>query len=100
MTPPGVESSTYIDSSIEINDKYPKFKIGCIVKITKYKNIFVKGYVPNWSEEGFLLKELGSFISDLNWGEIIGTFYDKELKITNQKELRVEKVKQRKGYRL
>ena len=100
MTPPGVESSTYIDSSIEINDKDPKFKTGCIVKITKYKNIFVKGYVPNWSEEGFLLKELGSFISDLNWGEIIGTFYEKELKITNQKEFRVEKVKQRKGYRL
>ena len=37
-----VKSSTYIDSSKEINDKDPKFKIGDIVGISKYKNIFAK----------------------------------------------------------
>ena len=42
-----VKSSTYIDSSKGINEKGLKFKIGNTVKISKYKNIFVKSYVPN-----------------------------------------------------
>ena len=53
MKPVDVKSSTYIDSSKKINDKDPKFKIGDIVRISKFKNIFAKGYVPNWSEEVF-----------------------------------------------
>ena len=47
MKPVGVKSSTYIDSSKEINEKDAKFKIGDIVRILKYKNIFPKGYVLN-----------------------------------------------------
>ena len=50
--------STYIDSSKEINDEDPKFKIEDIVRISKYKNIFAKGYVSNWSEEVFVIKRL------------------------------------------
>ena len=50
--------STYIDSSKEINDEDPKFKIEDIVRISKYKNIFAKGYVSNWSEEVFVTKRL------------------------------------------
>ena len=42
-----VKSSTYIDPSKGINDEDPKFKIDAIVRISKYKNIFAKGYVPN-----------------------------------------------------
>ena len=42
-----VKSSTYIDSSKEINDKDLKLKIGDIVRRSKYKNIFAKGYVSN-----------------------------------------------------
>ena len=42
-----VKSSTYLDSSKEINDEDPKFKNGDIVSISKYKNIFANGYVPN-----------------------------------------------------
>ena len=34
-----VKSNTYINSSKEINDKNPKFKIGDIVTISKHKNI-------------------------------------------------------------
>ena len=45
---------TCVDSSKEINDEDPKFKIGDIVRISKYKKIFAKGYVPNWSEKIFL----------------------------------------------
>ena len=58
MQPVDVKSSTYIDSSKEINDKDPKFKIGDIARISKCKNIFAKGYVPNWSEEVLWLKKL------------------------------------------
>ena len=47
MKPVDVKSSTYIHSCKEINDKDPKFKIGDIVRISKYKNIFAKGYVQN-----------------------------------------------------
>ena len=39
-------------------------------------------------------------ISDSNGEEIIGTFYEKELQKTNQKEFRVEKVINRKGKKL
>ena len=52
-----VKSSTYIDSSKEINKKDPKFKVGDIVRITKYKNIFAKGYVLNYPEEVFVIKK-------------------------------------------
>ena len=48
------KSSTYIDSSKKMNDEDPKFKIGDIIGISKDRNIFAKGYVPNWSEETFL----------------------------------------------
>ena len=57
MKPVNVKWSTYIDSSKEINDKDAKFKIGDIVRISKCKSIFAKGYVPNWSEEVFVIKK-------------------------------------------
>ena len=82
--PVDVKSNTYIDSSKEIN-KDPKFKINDIVRISKYKNIFAKGYTPNWSEEVFAIKKIKNtvpwtnVINDLKRGEIVGTFYEKEL---------------------
>ena len=93
-----VKPSTYIDSSKKTKDKNSKFKISDIVRISKYTNIFAKGYVPNWSEEVFVIKKVKNtvlwtyVISDLKREEIVGTFYEKELPKTNQKELRVEKV--------
>ena len=57
MKPVGVKSSTYINTSKEINDEDPKFKIGDIVRISKYKNIFAKVHVPNSSEEVFVIKK-------------------------------------------
>ena len=55
MEPVNVKSSTYTDSRKENNKKDPKFKTGEIVRISKYKNSFAKGYTPNWSEEVFAL---------------------------------------------
>ena len=58
MKPADVKTNTYIKSRKEINDKVPKFKIGDIARISKYKNIFAKGYPPNWSEEVFIIKKV------------------------------------------
>ena len=58
MKPADVKWNTYIDPSKKTN-KDPKFKIGDIVKISKYKNIFAKGYyTPNWSEDVFVIKKV------------------------------------------
>ena len=58
MKPVDVNSSTYIDFDKKNNKKNPKFKIGDHVKISKYKNIFAKGYILNWPEEVFVIKKL------------------------------------------
>ena len=49
MKPADVKDNTYTDFKKEVNDKDPRFKVGDYVKISKYKNIFAKGYTPNWS---------------------------------------------------
>ena len=46
-----VKSSSYTDYSFDSNAKHAKFKVGNRVRISKYKNIWAKGYAPNWSEE-------------------------------------------------
>ena len=93
-----VTDNTYIDFKKEINDKEPKFKVGAYVRISKYKNIFAKGYTPNWSEDIFVISKIKNtvpwtyVINYLNGEEIIGTFYEKELQGTNQNEFRTDKI--------
>ena len=73
------------------------------MRISKYKNIFAKGYTLNWSEDVSVVSKIKNKVSwiyvinDLNGEEITGTFYEKELQKTNQKEFRIEKVIKRKG---
>ena len=50
MKPIDVKDNTYTDFKKVVSNKYPKFKVGDHVRISKYKNIFAKGYTPNWSE--------------------------------------------------
>ena len=50
MKPIDVTDNTYIYSSKDVNDKDPKFQVGDHVGISKYRNIFTKGYTPNLSE--------------------------------------------------
>ena len=72
----------YID---EHNEKRSRFKLGDRVRISKFKNIFAKGYTPNWSKEIFIVNKINDTIphtyniKDLNDEEIIGSFYDREL---------------------
>ena len=75
----------YID---EYNEKDSKFKVGDRVRISRYKNIFAKGYAPNWNSEIFIVHKINDTVpytynlKDLNDEEIIGSFYDKELQKT------------------
>ena len=70
----------YID---EHNEKDSKFKVGDRVRISRYKNVFAKGYAPNWSSEIFIVDKINDTVpytynlKDLNDEEIIGSFYDK-----------------------
>ena len=105
MKPVDVKDNTYIDFEKEVNDKDPKFEVGDHVRISKYKNIFAKGYMPNWFEV-FIIKKVKNtvpwtyIINDLNGEEITGSFYEKELQKTNQKEFTIEKVLKRTGDKL
>ena len=74
VKPVDAKSNTYIGSTKEINNKNPKFKIGDIVKVSKYKNYFYK--------------------------RLQKTFYENELQKINQKEFRVEKEIKRKSNKL
>ena len=95
IKPIDLTSDSYAEYNEDFNKKGPKFKINDHVRISKYKNIFVKGYVSNWSEEVFIVNEIKNIvpwtytINDLNGEKVIGTFYEKELQKTNQKEFRI-----------
>ena len=84
MKPVDVKDNTYIDFGKEVNDNDPKFKVGDRVRVSKYKNIFAKGYTPNWSEKIFVIKEIKNtvpwnyVINDLNDDKIIRTFYEND----------------------
>ena len=101
MKPIDVKANTYIDFEKIDKDKDPKFNVGDYVRISKYKNIFAKRYMPNWSEKVFIISKIKNtvpwtyVINDLNDEEIIGTFYEKKLQKTDQKEFRIEKVLKR-----
>ena len=72
MKPVDVKDNTYINFKKEVDNKYPKFKVGDHVRISKCKNIFAKGCTPNWSEKGFVIKKVKNtvpwtfVINDLN----------------------------------
>ena len=75
----------YIDKH---NEKSARYNVGDRVRISKFKNIFAKGYTPNWSREIFLVNKTNDTVpctynlKDLNEEEIIGSFYDRELQKT------------------
>ena len=85
MKPVDIKDDTYIAFEKEVNDTDLKFKVSDHVRISKYKNIFAKGYTPNCSEETFVISKIKNtvpwtyVINDLNGEKIIGTFYEKVL---------------------
>ena len=75
----------YIDDIIKKN---ARFNVGDRVRISKFKNIFAKGYIPNWRREIFIINKINDAVpytynlKDLNDEEIIGSFYNRELQKT------------------
>jgi hypothetical protein len=67
-----------------------KYKIGDTVRISKYKNVFQKGYLRNWTEEIFTITQqypthpVTYGLSDLTGEEIKGKFYEPELQKVNK----------------
>ena len=72
-----------LTEKIENNPKAPKFNFKDRVWITKYKDIFNKGYTENWSREIFIIDSVLKTLlwtyelKDLNREKIIGSFYGK-----------------------
>ena len=101
MKPVNVKDNTYFDFKKEVSDKNPKFKVGDQVRISKYKNIFAKGYMPNWSEEIFII---GKIKNTVLWAYVINdlvvTFYENKLQKNDQKEFSIEKVLKKKCHKL
>ena len=83
VKPIDVTDDSYAEYSEDLNEKGPTFKVNDHVRISKYKNIFAKGYVPNRSEEVFIVTEIKNrvpwtyTITDLNGEKVIGIFYEK-----------------------
>ena len=103
MKPIDVTDDSYAEYNEDFNKKDPKFKVGDHVRISKYKNIFAKGYTQNWSEEVFVVSKIKDtvpwtyVISDLNGESIAGSLYEKNFKklvnkILEQKKQLKEKV--------
>ena len=101
MKPVDVKSNAYIDYGKEINNKDPKFKIADIVRISKYKNIFAKGWIPNWSEEVFVIKKVENTVP---WTYVIDNLMGEELlehvtKTNCKKQIKKNlELKNRRGY--
>ena len=101
-----VIDDSYAEYNQDFNKKYLKFRFGDHVRISEHKNIFAKGYAPNWSEEVFVVIRIKNtvpstyIVSDLNGEEITESFYEKELQKTSQEKLRIEKELKSKGDKL
>ena len=101
-----INLSMYIYFNKGNNKQGSKFKVSDYVRISKDRNIFAKGYVPNWTKEVFVITKVKNtvlytyVISDLKDKETVGTFYENELQKTISREFRVGKVIKRKGDKL
>ena len=79
--PIDIIDDSYAEYNKDFNEKDPKFKVGDHVRISKNKNMFAKGYAPNWSEAVFVVSEIKNtvpwtyVISDLNGEESTGNFF-------------------------
>ena len=85
-----VTSDSYAEYNEGFSEKDPKFKVGHLVRISKQKSNFAKGYTQIWAEEFFIVSKIKNtvprtyLISDFNGEPIIGSFYEKELQKTSQ----------------
>lgn len=86
------------------NTHKPKFQIGDPVRLSKYKNLFDKGYTPNWTTEIFKIRKIvytvpiTYLIESLSGEEILGTVYAEELQLAKHSDLYlVERIIRKRG---
>ena len=76
MKPVDITDYYYAEYNEDFNKKNSKFKVGDHSRVSKYKNIFAKGYAPNWSEEVFVASKIKNtvpwtyVVSDLNVSDL------------------------------
>ena len=79
--------------------KLPKLKVNNLVRIAKEKNVFAKGYRPNWTSEIFKIKrvkrtkEPSYTLTDLQGEDILGSFLEPELQAVSEDETQTYKVR-------
>ena len=82
MNPVNFKSGSYVKYNVNYNGKDRKFQVGDHVRISNYKNNFVKGYIPNWSKEVPAIKKVENtvpwtyVISDLNGEKMFRIIYE------------------------
>ena len=103
MKPVDVKDNTHINIGKEVNDKDPQFQVGDHVRMSKYKNIFAKGYTPNWSEEVFVISQVNNIFYRhmllMMLKKLLELFMKKNCK-KQIKKFRIEKVIKRKEDKL
>ena len=93
INPIDVKSNSYAEHNVDANAKDAKFKIGDNVRISKYNNIFAKGYRPKWSKELFVNSKTKNtvpwtyVINELNGKELLELFMEKNCRVLIKKNL-------------
>ena len=82
IKPIDTTSESYAEFNEDSNKKDSKFKFGDHVRISKYKNIFTKGYTPNWSEEVFVVSKIKNTVP---WTYVITWMVKKLLEVFTKK---------------
>ena len=97
MKPININDNTYINFEKEGYNKDTKFKAGNYVRISKYKNFFAKGYMPNWPEEVFIISKIKNtvpwtyVINDLNGEKLLVLFTKMNYKALSKMNLGIKK---------
>ena len=84
MKPVDVKSNTYIVFNKKNNNEDPKSRPGDHVRVSIYKSIFAKGYVPNWSEKVSVIKKFENTMTllvTLTVKKLLGRFTKKSCKL-------------------
>lgn len=87
-----------------VDTRKKKFKVGDIVRISKQKHQFEKGYTPNWTTELFTIHKVQPtnpvtyLLNDYQQQPVAGAFYTEELQKTKHPNIYlVERILRRKG---
>ncbi|KAK5644784.1 hypothetical protein RI129_006084 [Pyrocoelia pectoralis] len=106
MRPSEVTADTTLKAytHVKLFNKTHRFKVGDVVRISKYKSVFEKGYTPNWSCELFKIVKISItnpvtyLIEDMKGDPVLGGFYESELQKAKHPDVYlVEKILRRKN---